>query len=207
MSREKHLTNRSSEAENTYASSTQTSAPSVQSDQKKDTSDELRVKLEKQRQDHIVALQGKNEELDAKQKEIATLKDENYKLKALNSAALLEKDELQAENRELQLDRESKHELQTAVCDLNEKLNRKSTLDRDYEASLNKIIKLTAERDTLREDREEQFEKARRFQEQVEDQAKILDNERKKNEALQYSVLNFIYKVTFVFIRNSLKIY
>lgn len=194
MSRE-HPKNRSSEAENTYASCTQTSSTSVQRDQKKDSSDELRVRLEKQRQDHIVALQGKNEELTAKQNEIAKLKDENYKLKALNSAVTLEKDELQAENKALLLDRERKHELQTEVCDLNEKLNKKSALDRDYEACLNKICKLTAERDTLREDREEQYEKARRFKEQVEDQAKVLDNERKKNEALQSSLLNFIHEI------------
>lgn len=195
MSREEHLKNRKSEAENAITSGTPKYATGVQSDKKKDSSEELHVKLEKQRQDHIVALQGKNEELAAKLTEIATLKDENYKLKASNSAITLDKDQLQAENKALRHDRESKHELQKEICDLNEKLNKKSPLERDYEACLNKICKLTAERDILREDREEQFEKARRFQEQVEDQAKVLDNERKKNEALQNSVLNFISEV------------
>ena len=156
--------------------------------QKEDNVVELRVKLQKQRQDHVVALRGKSEEISVKDKEIASLKAEVDILRLITA----DNDGLR---QELQNEKVTNTELQTEVCDVNEKLNQLGTISRDYEASLNQVAKLTAERDAIREDREKYYEEARRLNEYTVELKKQLDNRQRTNAELQQSLLTLGHEV------------
>lgn len=129
--------------------------------------EELRLKLEKQKQDHFIALQDKNNELRAKDEEISNLRRE----------------------------RADKLELQKEVCDLNERLNNLSPLQRDYEASIKQIARLSAELDTIRHDREDYAEQSRRLKEQVDEHAHTIDNERRRSEVIHASLWGYAYEI------------
>ena len=156
--------------------------------QKEENVVELRVKLQKQRQDHVIALRGKSEEIRVKDKEIASLKAEVDILRLITA----DNDGLR---QELQNEKVTNTELQTELCDINEKLNQHGTLRRDYEASINQVAKLTAERDAIREDREKYYEEGRRLNEYTLELKKQLDNNLRTNAELQQSILTLGHEV------------
>ena len=165
--------------ENAEATGASTTEASESCNQKTENFAELRVKLDKQKQDHVIAMRCKSKEIGIKDNEIASLKTEIEQLKVSRDAA-----------------QENNQELQTEVCNLNEKLNQDSTLRRDYDASLNQLAKLAAERDSLREDRERFSEEVRRLEEYVEEKEKQLGNKQTLIEHLQNTVLNLGYEVS-----------
>ena len=163
--------------------------------QKEENLVELRVKLQKQRQDHVVALRGKSEEISVKDKEIASLKAEVDRLRLITADNDGLRQELQTVYNSLQNQKNTNTELQTELCDVNEKLNQLGTISRDYEASLNQMAKLTAERDAIREDREKCYEEARRLNEYTVELKKQLDNRQRTNAELQQSLLTLGHEV------------
>ena len=163
--------------------------------QKEENVVELRVKLQKQRQDHVVALRGKSEEISVKDKEIASLKAEVDRLRLITADNDGLRQELQTVKNFLQNEKDTNTELQTEVCDVNEKLNQLGTISRDYEASLNQVAKLTAERDAIREDREKYYEEARRLNDYTVELKKHLDNRQRTNAELQQSILALGHEV------------
>ena len=156
---------------------------------------DLHLKLEKQKQDHFIALQGKAHEICAKDNEIALLKDEIVKLESRKSITDERNNQLEAENNALRQERETNAQLQSEVCDLNKKLNDLSALRRDYEAAVDTTTRISAERDIQREAREKLFEESRRLQEQFEEQTKRLDFERERLGAYHNSILNLGFEV------------
>ena len=169
--------------ENTEATGASTTEASESCNQKTEYYAELRVKLDKQKQDHVIAMRCKSKEISIKDNEIASLKTQIEQLKVSRDAAVRQ-------------EQENNQELQTEVCNLNEKLNQDSTLRRDYDASLNQLAKLAAERDSLREDRERFSEEVRRLEEYVEEKEKQLGNKQTLIEHLQNTVLNLGYEVS-----------
>lgn len=143
---------------------------------------ELRLQKEKQRQDHIVALQAKTDEIRSKDNDIAQLKNKIAQLESSNVALAVE-------------EREEKAELQRDVCDLSEKLNAFGTIQRDYEAALDTVTRLRSEIEVVRESREKYYEESRQLQQQVAELTQYLDYERENNQICHNTIRNLGFEI------------
>ena len=119
---------------------------------------EWRVKLEKIRQDHAIALQAKEGERRCKDNVIAKLNNKIADLESTNSSLSVENGQLKREIKVLREEREERAELQREVYVLNARLNALDPLQRDYEDALNTIARQSAENEVLRGSKEKYYE-------------------------------------------------
>ena len=156
---------------------------------------EWRVKLEKIRQDHAIALQAKEGELRCKDNVVAKLTSKIADLESTNSSLSVENGQLKIEIKVLREEREEKAELQREVYALNERLNALDPIQRDYEDALNTIARQSAENEVLRGSKEKYYEETRQFREQVVELTHYLNYERENKQISQISIRNLGFEV------------
>ena len=146
---------------------------------------EWRLKVEKLRQDHVIAIKAKEDELRSNGHLVAGLKTKIADIEGAKSSLTVENDQLKIENKVL---REEKAELQREVFHLNEAANACGPLQRDYEAALDTIARLRAENEVLRLSRENYYDETRHYQEQVAELTHHLNHERDEKQIFQESI-------------------
>ena len=146
---------------------------------------EWRLKVEKLRQDHVIAIKAKEDELRSNGHLVAELKTKIADIESAKSSLTLENDQLKIENK---VQREEKAEHQREVFHLSETVNAFGPLQRDHEAALDTIARLRAENEALRLSREKYYEETRRYEERVAELTLRLNHERDEKQIFQESI-------------------